>query len=459
MVEAAGLPARERRRAGGQVPRRHRALPAHVRGPPGTVSLREVRAGRELLGDRLRHAVLHAARLQGHPAPVPPDLFLPARDPARLVGQRRLRRRRPGTGPRGSPPISPTTCCRSSAGEAAEYRQATLQNYRDYVTTGKDFPLAPFRERHSPASEAVGYGRALMLFHVMRRALGDEAFRPVLPASTRSSVFARPASTTLRRALEAASGRDLGTPSRRPWIAHGRAAAGVRDVAAVQAEERWRVRGTLAQVQPGKRLRWRCPWPCRPKGERGGDDGLTSPGVSTRSARPARACGRCAWTSIPPSTLPPARSARTPPALSGSFRRAASLVLLAADSDSGPAGGLPGDGRGLESAAHAPKVVLDTEVQRSRDRSVWLFGRANRFAKDLSTARPLPRRQRVTIDRQAMPLRDHAASSCAATRASTRPSPGSSPTASTPWGPRRASCRTTPSTRIWGSRATSRSTC
>ena len=58
-----------------------------------------------------------------------------------------------------------------------------------------------------------------------------------------------------------------------------------------------------------------------------------------------------------------------------------------------------------------PKVVLDTDVTSlPTDRSVWLFGRANRFAKDLvdGTAVRLDASS-VTIDSQAMPLRDHAA--------------------------------------------------
>ena len=62
------------------VPRARRPLP-----------LRQVRARRELLGDGLRHAVLHAARAADHSLPVHPELVVPARDPPQLVGQLRLR--------------------------------------------------------------------------------------------------------------------------------------------------------------------------------------------------------------------------------------------------------------------------------------------------------------------------------------------------------------------------------
>jgi len=61
-------------------------------------------------------------------------------------------------------------------GEGVEYRRSTLQKYTDYVREQQDFPLTAFRSRHSAVTEAVGYGKTLMLFHMLRRELGDERF-------------------------------------------------------------------------------------------------------------------------------------------------------------------------------------------------------------------------------------------------------------------------------------------
>ncbi len=61
-------------------------------------------------------------------------------------------------------------------GQGVEYRRTTLQKYTDYVRSEKDFPLTAFRGRHSASSEAVGYGKTLMLFHMLRRQLGDARF-------------------------------------------------------------------------------------------------------------------------------------------------------------------------------------------------------------------------------------------------------------------------------------------
>jgi hypothetical protein len=61
-------------------------------------------------------------------------------------------------------------------GQAVEYRRTALQKYTDHVRTEQDFPLTAFRSRHSASSAAVGYGKTLMLFHMLRRQLGDQRF-------------------------------------------------------------------------------------------------------------------------------------------------------------------------------------------------------------------------------------------------------------------------------------------
>jgi len=65
---------------------------------------------------------------------------------------------------------------RESAEEARDYRRTALQGYLDYVRTGRDFPLTEFRERHTAASEAIGYRKSMMVFHMLRRHVGDELF-------------------------------------------------------------------------------------------------------------------------------------------------------------------------------------------------------------------------------------------------------------------------------------------
>lgn len=65
---------------------------------------------------------------------------------------------------------------RESADAAREYRRTQLQGYLDYVNQGHDFALTEFRERNDASSAAIGYGKSMMIDHMLRRRLGDEAF-------------------------------------------------------------------------------------------------------------------------------------------------------------------------------------------------------------------------------------------------------------------------------------------
>src|SRR3972149_5590448 len=95
-------------------------------------------------------------------------------------------------------------------GPGDEYRRATLQKYRDYVQSGRDFPLAEFRGRFSAATEAVGYGKSLMGFHMVRRAIGDEAFRETVARFAREFKGKRATFRDFQKGSESVSGKPLG---------------------------------------------------------------------------------------------------------------------------------------------------------------------------------------------------------------------------------------------------------
>ncbi len=60
-------------------------------------------------------------------------------------------------------------------GRGVEHRRALLERARDFVTAHNDFALDAFVARDSPASEAIGYGKSAMLFHMLRKKLGAAA--------------------------------------------------------------------------------------------------------------------------------------------------------------------------------------------------------------------------------------------------------------------------------------------
>ena len=94
-------------------------------------------------------------------------------------------------------------------GQGAQYRRDSLQAYADYARDGEDFPLSAFRGRHGTASQAVGYGKSLMLFHMLRRDLGDETFVAGLRRFYADNAFRTAGYDQLRLAFEQVSGRDL----------------------------------------------------------------------------------------------------------------------------------------------------------------------------------------------------------------------------------------------------------
>jgi len=107
-----------------------------------------------------------------------------------------------------------------------------------------------FTGRSDPATQAVGYGKAAMIFHMARRETGDEAFWAGLRSVARDRLF-RPASwDDLSEKIGSAAGQDMG-PFFRRWI--GSAGAPVLSLSDVRAERNgrgWTVTGHLRQEKP-----------------------------------------------------------------------------------------------------------------------------------------------------------------------------------------------------------------
>jgi len=60
--------------------------------------------------------------------------------------------------------------------EGQDYRHQILSDYKSYVNDKNDFPLCKFTARTDRASRAIGYGKAAMIFHMLRKMSGDRVF-------------------------------------------------------------------------------------------------------------------------------------------------------------------------------------------------------------------------------------------------------------------------------------------
>jgi len=139
---------------------------------------------------------------------------------------------------------------RSSPAEGREYRLKILRDYATLVSPGTDFPVDRFSGRTSPATQAVGYGKTAMIFHMARGEAGDEAFWEGLRTVARERLF-RPASwDDIAGGIGTAAGRDM-VPFFRAWT--GKAGAPVLSLSDVRAKRDgagWKVTGRVEQREP-----------------------------------------------------------------------------------------------------------------------------------------------------------------------------------------------------------------
>ncbi|NLI10383.1 MAG: M28 family peptidase [Elusimicrobia bacterium] len=100
---------------------------------------------------------------------------------------------------------------KDNKGKGREYRRDILKKYSDYVKKDKDFPLKDFISRHSSAQEAVGYGKSMMFYHMLRNKIGGEKFIKALKDFYSSNLFKKTSFEDLRKSFEKTSKSDLKT--------------------------------------------------------------------------------------------------------------------------------------------------------------------------------------------------------------------------------------------------------
>ena len=136
-------------------------------------------------------------------------------------------------------------------GQGVNYRQQSLQKYRDYAAKNRDFALSQFKNRHSSATEAVGYGKTLMLFHMLRKQLSDETFIEALQKLYRDYQFRITSFGDIRGVFEQVSGVPL-KQFFDQWVERTGAPELVLKKAQVDKDSgQFRLQLTLEQIQPG----------------------------------------------------------------------------------------------------------------------------------------------------------------------------------------------------------------
>ncbi len=268
-------------------------------------------------------------------------------------------------------------------GEGAAYRRGTLQKYRSYVREERDFPLVEFRSRHSAATEAVGYGKSMMMFHMLRLRVGDEAFRQALADFYRKNRGSRASFDDLRASFESATGGDLSAFFGQWTGRSGAPSLSVRDVEVAgpgAAGEAYAVTGVIEQTQSGEPFALSAPVVVTTEaGQRSFTidvESSSAPFALELDARPT-ALAVDPWFD----TFRLLDPHETPPSIGQIFGEPRVLAVLPSGEDAGSYRELV---EGWRTDDHAVEFVLDREIgSLPADRAVWLFGRTNRFAPDL----------------------------------------------------------------------------
>jgi len=102
-------------------------------------------------------------------------------------------------------------------GQGAEYRKKLLIDYRNYVSQEKEIPLKDFRQRKDRADQAVGYGKAAMVFHMLRKEIGDTLFFAGLNKIVSREKFRTISWQDLEKDFSAVTRKDL-APFFRQWV-------------------------------------------------------------------------------------------------------------------------------------------------------------------------------------------------------------------------------------------------
>jgi hypothetical protein len=140
-----------------------------------------------------------------------------------------------------------------SAEEAERHRRGVRARFAARVAPAKDYPLRRFTGKTEDFENDIGYGKASMLFHAVRRAVGDEAFFGALRDLAKERTGTRASWDDLRGRFEKRSGRNLQRLFDTMLDRTGAPVLALRDASAARTGDAWTVTGRIVQ---GDR-----PWP------------------------------------------------------------------------------------------------------------------------------------------------------------------------------------------------------
>ncbi len=297
-------------------------------------------------------------------------------------------------------------------GKGREYRMTTLQKYADYARQGKDFPLREFRSRDSSASEAVGYGKAMMLYHMLRISLGDEKFKAGLRDFYKNNKFKLASFEDLKISFEKQTGRTRLDNFFKQWVDRsGAPELSLKDIRITREFDDFALEFTIAQLQDGPAYQLEVPVAIQL-------ENISQPRLMRLVMKKKEEIFKYFSKTRPTRVeLDPEfdlfrrlSPLETPPTLSRLLGADKPLIVL----PSAASGGIFKAYRDLaagwsKDAGNLPEIKNDSELSAlPGDRHIWIFGQENKFypalAARLETLGAVFSPGRVLLDNQDFPV-------------------------------------------------------
>ena len=138
----------------------------------------------------------------------------------------------------------------ASSHASADYRRQALRNYATLVSPTTDFALSRFLSRTDPVTKAVGYDKSTMVFHMLRKEMGEDAFWASLRHLYEQFRFKHASWKDLQAHFEKQAGRSLDSFFRQWVYRKGAPQIRLENVQQMKDNQGCRTVGRLIQDKP-----------------------------------------------------------------------------------------------------------------------------------------------------------------------------------------------------------------
>ena len=270
---------------------------------------------------------------------------------------------------------------REQVGEGGNYRRNALLRYTNYVSEHNDFPLKDFQGRHSEATQAVGYDKALMVFHMLRLQLGGQDFIKALRNFFQAQQFHRASWDDLRRSFESVGHTSLRTEFEQWLTRRGAPSLHVQAARTERTGDHYVLTARVEQTQPGPAYTLRIPFAVQLDGQERAWQTVVEMKHKQQTVQlnlPARP-----WRlDVDPEfdVFRRLEPGELPPTLSEAFGADSLLMVLPATAPAPVRNAYRHLAQAWSDASQGIEVRWDKDLQKlPTDRAVWLFGWENRF--------------------------------------------------------------------------------